>query len=112
MARKAETKKIRPALTPEARENQMIALAIDLAEQKLLDGTANSQIITHYLKLASSTEKRRIEKLEHENELLKAKTEALQSAQRVEELYSKALNAMRSYAGLEAEEGDKNYEDF
>ena len=96
-----DEKKIRPALTPEARENQMIALAIDLAEQKLLDGTANTQIIVHYLKLASTSEKKRIERLEHENELLKAKTESIQSAQRVEELYTKALNAMRGYSGME-----------
>ena len=108
MARKAESKKVRPALTPEAREAQMVSLAIDLAEQKLLDGTANSQIIVHYLKLASSSEKKRIEKLEHENELLKAKTESLQSSQRVEELYAKALNAMRSYQG--ADGGEENYD--
>ena len=92
-------KKIRPALTPDARENQMISLAIDLAEKQLLEGTASSQIITHYLKLGSSKEQLEKEKLEKENELLRAKTEALQSAQRVEELYENALKAMRNYSG-------------
>lgn len=89
----------RPALTPEARENQMISLAIDCAEQQLRDGTASSQVITHYLKLGSTKE--RIEKqiLEKQRDLIVAKTEQLQSQKRVEELYTKALNAMRTYSG-------------
>ncbi len=97
-------KKRRPALSPEARENQMISLAVDLAEQQLMDGTASSQVITHYLKLGSTKERLEKEKLEQENALLKAKTEALQSAQRVEELYTNALAAMRSYGGSGANE--------
>lgn len=92
-------KKMKPALTPEARENQMIALAVDLAEKQLIEGTASSQVITHFLKLASSRERLEKEKLEKENELLRAKTEAIESAKRVEELYSDALKAMRSYRG-------------
>lgn len=93
------TRKLRPALTPEARENQLISLAVDLAEKQLMEGTASSQVITHYLKLGSSKERLEREKLEKETELLRAKTETLQSAQRVEELYSNALNAMRRYSG-------------
>lgn len=93
------SKKMKPALTPEARENQMIALAVDLAEKQLIEGTASSQVITHFLKLASSRERLEKEKLEKENELLRAKTEAIESAKRVEELYSDALKAMRSYRG-------------
>lgn len=89
----------RPALTPEARENQMIALAVDLAEKQLMEGTASSQVITHYLKLGSTKERLEKEKLEEENKLLKAKTEALQSAKRVEELYADAINAMKKYSG-------------
>lgn len=89
----------RPALTPEAREQQMISYAVDLAEQQLIDGTASSQVITHYLKLATVKERLERERLEHENELLKAKTEALQSAKRVEELYADAITAMRKYSG-------------
>ena len=78
------TRKIRPALTPEARENQMIALAVDLVEQRLLDGTASSQETTHFLKLGSMKNRLEMEKLQEENRLLKARTEALQSAKRVE----------------------------
>lgn len=92
-------KKIRPALTPEARENQLIALATDLVEQRLLDGTASSQETTYFLKQGSMKTKLELEKLKEENALLKAKTENLQSQKRVEELYMEALNAMRSYAG-------------
>ena len=93
------SRKIRPALSPEARENQMISLAVDLAEKQLMEGTASSQVITHYLKLGSTKDRLEREKLEKENELLRAKTEALQSAQRVEELYKSALDAMRKYSG-------------
>ena len=99
MESKNESASMRPALTPEARENQMIALATNLAEQQLRDGTASSQVITHYLKLGSTKERLEKEKLEEENKLLKAKTEALQSAKRVEELYADAIAAMKRYSG-------------
>lgn len=95
----ASSRKIRPALTPEARENQMISLAVDLAEKQLMEGTASSQVITHYLKLGSTKERLEKEKLEEENKLLKARTEALQSAKRVEELYADAISAMKRYSG-------------
>lgn len=97
-------KRLRPALTPEARENQLISLAIDLAEQQLMDGTASSQVITHYLKLGTTTARLEKEKIEHENQLLKAKTKALESAERVEELYANALSAMRHYGGYDGED--------
>ena len=93
------SRKMRPALTPEARENQMISLAVDLAEQQLRDGTASSQVITHYLKLGSTKEKIEKEILEKQKELIEAKTQSLQSAQRIEELYTNALDAMRKYSG-------------
>ena len=100
------TRKIRPALTPEARENQMIALAVDLVEQRLLDGTASSQETTHFLKLGSMKNRLEMEKLQEENRLLKARTEALQSAKRVEELYSEAIKAMRRYSGQGSDDDD------
>ena len=90
---------IRPALTPEARENQMISLAVDLAERQLQEGTASSQVITHYLKLGSMRERLEREKLEEENKLLKARTEQIQSMKRVEELYEEAIKAMTNYGG-------------
>lgn len=88
-----------PGKTVELRENQLILRAVDLAEKQLTEGTASAQVITHYLKLGSTKERLEKEKLARENELLKAKTEALQSMKRVEELYAEALNAMRSYSG-------------
>ena len=95
----ASSRKIRPALTPEARESQMISLAVDLAEKQLMEGTASSQVITHYLKLGSTKERLEKEKLEEENKLLRARTDALQSAKRVEELYADAIDAMKLYSG-------------
>lgn len=99
-------KKIRPALTPEARENQMISLAMDLVEQRLLNGTASSQETTHFLKLGTVKEKLERERLEKENELLKAKTEAVKSGPRMEELYENAIKAMRTYSGNGTEDDE------
>ena len=93
------SRKLRPALTPEARENQMISLAVDLAERQLMEGTASSQVITHYLKLGTMNHKLELEKLKKENELLSAKAEALQSSARIEELYLEAMRAMSDYRG-------------
>lgn len=95
------SKKLRPALTPESRENQLIALAVNLAEQQLRDGTASSQVITHYLKLGSTSQKVEREILEEQKKLITAKTEALQSQKRVEELYSNAIKAMREHSGTD-----------
>lgn len=95
--------KSRPALSPEARENQMISLAVDLAEQQLREGTASSQVITHFLKLGSTKEKLEQEILEKQKELLSAKTEQIKSGKVTEELYREALSAMREYSG-----GDKD----
>ncbi len=100
-----------PARTVEARENQLIDAAVDLAEKQLSDGTASAQVITHYLKLGSTKERLEKEKLANENELLRAKTEALQSAKRIEDLYANALNAMRSYGGAKEEDNVDDVED-
>ena len=87
----------RPAMTPEARENQLVSLAVDLAEQQLRDGTASSQVITHYLKLASRRERLEREILEKQRDLYEAKTSAIKSSQKIEELYSDAIEAMKRY---------------
>lgn len=92
-------KKMRPALSPEARENQMIALAVDLAEQQLRDGTASSQVITHFLKLGTTRAELEKEKLRNENEVLKAKAKSIESAEETKILYENALKAMRKYSG-------------
>ncbi len=119
MAKKKETtmkdtsKKIRPATTPEARENQLISLAVDLAEKQLLEGTASSQVITHYLKLGSTKERIEREILEKQKALIEAKTENLQSAKRIEELYTNAINAMKNYSGQNnSSEEDEEYDDY
>lgn len=105
-------KPIRPATTPEARENQLIYLATELAEQQLRDGTASSQVITHYLKLGSSKERIEKEILEKQKELISAKTESLQSAKRIEELYANAISAMRKYNGSNGGDEEDDSEDY
>lgn len=102
--KQTSVKKMRPALTPEARENQLISLAVDLAEKQLREGTASSQVITHYLKMGSTKERIEQEIREKQKELISAKTEVLQSSKRIEELYSNAIKAMRRYSGR----GDEN----
>lgn len=103
----------RPATTVEGRENQLVALAVDLAEKQLREGTASSQVMTHYLKLGSTREKLEQERLRRENELAAAKVEELASRKRVEELYADALNAMRSYSGKDPDEDfEEDYNDY
>lgn len=91
--------KMRPALTPEARENQMISLAVDLAEQQLRDGTASSQVITHFLKLGSTKERLELEKIRKEILQLEAKTKAIGDSEDSKRIYEEALRAMRKYSG-------------
>jgi hypothetical protein len=89
----------KPATTLEGRENQLVALATDLAEKQLLEGTASAQVITHYLRLGTTRERLEQEKLARENELLTSRTEELASRAKTEELYTNALAAMRTYSG-------------
>lgn len=97
---KASGHQIRPpARTPEAKENSMISLAVDLAEKQLAEGTATSQVIIHYLRLATEKEHLEREKLRRENELLTMKAESYASNKRMEEVYEKALEAMKEYSG-------------
>lgn len=97
-----------PAKDPEARENQLIALAIDVAERQLSEGTASAQVITHYLKLGTTKERLEKEKLARENELLRVKAEAYESQKNIETLYKDAINAMKAYSGMDS---DGDYDD-
>ena len=92
-------KKGRPALSPEARENQCISLAMDLAEQQQRDGTASSQVITHFLKAGASKAELEKEKLRKENLVLEAKAKSIELAEETKVMYENALKAMRNYAG-------------
>lgn len=93
------SRKRRPASTLEGREQQLSALAVDLAEKQLREGTASAQVITHYLKLASTREKLEQKKLESEVELRRAQIESIESQKSIEELYANAIKAMQTYAG-------------
>lgn len=97
-----------PATTPEGRENQMVSLAVDLAERQLHDGTASAQVITHYLKLGTTRERLEQEKLRRENILLEARASAAASSGRIEELMNSAIQAFRGYSGQD--EGGEFYE--
>ena len=100
-----------PATTAEARERQLIAQANDLAERQIRQGTASAAVITHFLKLGSTREKLERQRLENENELLRAKVDQLASAKNVEQLYAEALNAMRAYSGNPVDDED-DYDDY
>ena len=105
-----DAKRRKPATTPEARENEMVSYAMDLAEEQIRGGTASSQVITHYLKLGSSREALEQARIEHENELLQVKREQIEAQARVEELYLKALSAMQTYSGVEPNHSDDDEE--
>ena len=109
---KGEPTRRRPGTTPKARENQLIAKAVDLAEKQIEAGTASAQVISHFLKLGSSREKLEQERLTQEVGLMKIKAETIASAMRVEELYKQALDAMRSYAGQEPMDDEDDYDDY
>lgn len=108
----APARKLRPALTPEARENQMTALAMDLVEQRLLDGTASSQETVHFLKLATAKARLERERLELENELTKAKTESIRAQKRSDELFAEAIKAFKTYSGNGGGSEDDDYEGY
>lgn len=92
-----------PARTLDAREKEVVSLAVDLAEQQLRDGTASPSVITHYLKLGTTSYQLELEKLKHENELLQAKTDNIRSLGRMEDLYAEAIESLRRYQGGEDE---------
>lgn len=105
---------MRPATTPEGRESQLSSLALDLAEKQLREGTASSQVVTHFLKATSTRERLEQERIQHENLLMSAKIEQISNAQKMEELYGKAIRAMREYSGQspEEEEFDDDFDDY
>lgn len=109
MARRAKTqptRQIPPALTPEAAEAQMVSLAMDCAKQQLLDGTASSQVITHFLKLGTAKHKAEMEKLRLETELTRAKTESIKANAKSEEMFKEAMEAMKRYSGYSVQGED------
>ena len=101
-----------PALTPEDREDQLISLAFDLAEERLRDGTASNQLIAEVMKLGTIKERLQKEKLQRENEMLRAKTEAIEAQKHTDEMYKRALEAMRNYAGYGGVEDEFEEEDY
>lgn len=100
-----------PARTPEARENQLIALAVDLAEKKLREGTASSQIITALLNRATTKYRLELERMKSDIALKETKAESIRGSEEIKELYEGAINAMRSYRGYSEEEETDDYED-
>lgn len=101
------TRRMRPALTPEARESQLISMATDLIEQRLRDGTASSQETTAIIKGTLAKSRLEVEILKKQKELIEAKTESLKTGARLEELYTNAMNAMRRYNGQDSEDVDE-----
>jgi hypothetical protein len=98
-----------PARTPEAREDQLAMAAYDLAEEQITNGTASSQVITHFLKAGSRRERMEQLRMEHEIELMEVKKQQLEGQKRVEELFVHAINAMRSYQGGDPAELDEGH---
>lgn len=107
--KRSESRSAPPATSLEGRENQLITLAVNLAEEQLRAGTASSQVITHYLKLGTTRERLEQERLRQENELARAKREKIQADAHADEVYAEALAAFRSYSGYT--DDDESYYD-
>ena len=107
-----ELTKSRPATNPKDREDELINLAVGLAEQQLRDGTASTQVIVHYLKLGSTRGMLEQEMLENKTKMIKAQTESIESSKKVEELYKNALNAMQIYNGSRNEDDPEDIQYF
>lgn len=100
-----------PAMNLEDQEDQLVSLAVDLAMKRLREGTASNQLISEIIKLGTVKERLSREKLQRENDMLRAKTEAIEASRRNAELYENAINAMRVYSGFSEEEDDE-FEDY
>lgn len=104
-----DTSRSKPARTPDARENQLISLAYDLAEQRLRDGTASSAEVVQLMKWGSKQSRLEQELNKTKIELMKAKKSALESSQRIEELFDSAMKQFRRYNGVFDEGEDDDY---
>lgn len=99
----------RPAILPENRELQLISLAMDSAEKQLREGTASSQVITHFLKLGCSKAELEKEKLRYETKKMEAQIAQIQSIDENRKIAEEAIKAMRRYQGI----GDVDeYDDY
>lgn len=108
MPKSIKSQRSRPARTPEERENQLINMAMDLAERKIKDGSASSQLITHFLKLGTERERLENEKLRSYVRMADEKIEQMRSQEDIKELYENAIKAMKSYSGS-TDEHDEDY---
>ena len=104
-------RKIRPALTPETRINQLVSMAMDLVEQRLLDGTASSPESTYFLQLGSPKNELELEKLREENKMLQAKTKSIEASEETEKKYQEVIDAIRTYSGYGGDE-DEDYDEY
>lgn len=100
-----------PAMSVEANDNEMISLANKCAREQLRNGTASSQIICHYLKQGSERERLAVEQARADLELTRAKTKAIESSERIESMFAKALSAFSDYRG-DSEGDDDDEEDI
>lgn len=98
----------RPATTPEGRENQLIDLAVDVAEEQLRNGTASPSVVVHYLKLGTAKARKELEILEEQKKLIQAKTKSIENQEVIQELYANALQAMRRYSGADEDPDDQD----
>lgn len=98
----------RRAQTPEERENQLIALALDRVEERMLNGTASGQEYVQFIRMASSKARAENEKLKLELDLVRAKTENLRQQQRTDEMFANAIAAFKRYSGASDDDEEED----
>lgn len=103
----------RGALTPEAEENRLIALAYQLVEKRMREGTASSQETVHFLKLGSAKNRMEMENLRAQNALLLAKTTALEANAEQDSKYAEVIKALGIYRGTsDGDESEELYDSY
>lgn len=105
-----ERPSITPAMTPEDQEDLLISLAVDVAVERLRNGTASNQLVSEIIKLGTVKERLTREKLQRENEMLKAKTEAIEASKNNGEMYIQAIKAMKIYSGIQDVDDEDEYD--
>ena len=96
------------ATTDEGRELEIQNLAMNLAYERLKNGTASNDLIKEVLKSGSAERRLKREIMEEQRDLLRAKREAIKSQEQTEVDYKKVLVAIRTYNGLGTDDTDED----
>lgn len=99
-----QSKRSAPALTVDEEEDELVALAVGLAKERLLDKSASNDLVRSIIQFGTVRARLEKEKLRRETELLIAKADAIEQARATEAMFQEAVAAMKSYTYRPEEE--------